>query len=415
MRSSLIYCKRPICQTCEFIASKPRAHLARPFTSLRLPARASSRTRLPQYPPCSSTKLSSKLQSLNKQARLVSYQADVLPIAEDELEAALSNMEELLESDTVPSEPETIDILQLFQVMAIELMGSVAQGPVSPVGSNNKQTPASALLSLDPQSQPPALSPAVSRAVDTISKACYEIMIHPNILIDQDVLKTYVRIQSLLRRPETFPEIFHLYATKLLAIPGTSPPRFQTPNPKNAKFAIPAPIAETALQTAIAVKGLPLAMEIIETSYGAPAFRRAKIIRKAIPPLAGAALAPAAAYTLAMQFAEFQDSMSSTTATSIAFVGIMTYLGAAATIGVVALTTTSHHMDRVTWMPGISLRQRWLREEERAAIDRLAQAFGFREISKRGEEEGPGWEALKYWAADRGMFLDRTDLMEGME
>ncbi len=61
------------------------------------------------------------------------------------------------------------------------------------------------------------------------------------------------------------------------------------------------------------------------------------------------------------------------------------------------------------------LRERWLREEERAAFDRLALAWGFREKWRRGEERGEDWDALREFCARRGMILDKTELLEGME
>jgi hypothetical protein len=42
-------------------------------------------------------------------------------------------------------------------------------------------------------------------------------------------------------------------------------------------------------------------------------------------------------------------------------------------------------------------------------------AWGFKEESRRGEEEGAEWEELKAWVGRRGMVVDRVELMEGME
>ncbi|KAI5301299.1 hypothetical protein KEM56_001835 [Ascosphaera pollenicola] len=72
-------------------------------------------------------------------------------------------------------------------------------------------------------------------------------------------------------------------------------------------------------------------------------------------------------------------------------------------------------MNRVVWMPGTPLRERWLREKERAALDRIASAWGFKDVTRRGEEEGEDWEALREIIGLRGMVLDKTDLMDGME
>lgn len=81
----------------------------------------------------------------------------------------------------------------------------------------------------------------------------------------------------------------------------------------------------------------------------------------------------------------------------------------------VALMTSNDQMVRVTWIAGTPLRQRWLREEERAALDRVAQAWGFEEPNKRGFEEGDEWELLREVANRKGMYLDNPKLMEGME
>lgn len=102
-------------------------------------------------------------------------------------------------------------------------------------------------------------------------------------------------------------------------------------------------------------------------------------------------------------------------ATTVAFTGLLAYMAFTGTIGIVALTTANDQMERVTWAQGMPLRERWIREEERAAIDRVAQAWGFKETWRRGEEEGLDWDALRDWAGQRGMLLDAAELMEGME
>ncbi|KAK0947398.1 hypothetical protein LTS01_026031, partial [Friedmanniomyces endolithicus] len=75
-------------------------------------------------------------------------------------------------------------------------------------------------------------------------------------------------------------------------------------------------------------------------------------------------------------------------ATGVAFAGIMAYVVHVGTIGYVAITTSNDQMDRVTWAQGVPLWERWIREEERAAIDRVAGSWGFAQREKRGEEEG---------------------------
>ncbi len=102
-------------------------------------------------------------------------------------------------------------------------------------------------------------------------------------------------------------------------------------------------------------------------------------------------------------------------ATGVAFAGIFTYVAATTTIGYVAITTANDQMDRVTWAIGMPLRERWLREDERGAVDRVAGAWGFKERWRRGDEEGEEWEALREWIGMRGMVLDKSELLEGME
>ena len=102
-------------------------------------------------------------------------------------------------------------------------------------------------------------------------------------------------------------------------------------------------------------------------------------------------------------------------ATWMAFAGIMTYISAVSMTGYVAITTANDQMDRITWAQGVPLWERWVREDERAAVDRVAGAWGFKSLEKRGEEEGVDWEDLREWVGRRGMVLDKVELMDGME
>ena len=102
-------------------------------------------------------------------------------------------------------------------------------------------------------------------------------------------------------------------------------------------------------------------------------------------------------------------------ATSVAFAGIMTYIFTVGGLGYVVVTTANDQMDRVTWSRGVPLWERWVREEERAAFDRVAGRWGFQDVRRRGEEEGTDWDVLREVVGLRGMGLDRVELMEGME
>ena len=97
------------------------------------------------------------------------------------------------------------------------------------------------------------------------------------------------------------------------------------------------------------------------------------------------------------------------------FAGLLAYIGFTTTLGMVAITTANDHMNRVTWETGTPLRERWLREEERAMVDRVACAWGFQDLWRRGEEEGRDWQTLRDWIRMRRMVLDKVELMEGME
>ena len=317
------------------------------------------------------------------------------------------------------SEKESLTSLQNLESIAISLVGAPTQVV------NGETTPVSALLSLDgntsqeavPQTPPLYNIPSSYRSIATkeTTKLAHDILMHPGVFITLDHLDTYVSIQTLLGRPETLPEAFTLYAGKPIPRPNTPPTQYKTPNPNKTSSAIPASLADAALTAAIEKKDLSLALAIIDTTVCTPAFHRSKFIRKALPTLTGFALAPVAVWTLASQLSVYQESMDSAMATNVAFAGILAYVGFTATIGIVAVTTANDQMDRVTWATGMPLRERWLREEERAALDRVAGAWGFKEPRRRGEEEGGEWEELREFIGRRGMVLDRVELMEGME
>jgi len=241
------------------------------------------------------------------------------------------------------------------------------------------------------------------------------IIAHPPVFISPEVLTAYVVLQARLRRPESFPEAFYLYGNKPTPEEGSSPIKYNTPNPNKAANAIPVLVADCALQSAIETKQLAVSMNIVESAFATKAFRRAKFVRKGLLPATGLAVAPMAAYAVASQLSLYQSTMDSAMATNIAFAGILAYLGFTTTIGVVAVTTANDQMDRITWATGMPLRQRWIREEERAAIDKIAGAWGFRQSWRRGEEEGTDWDALREWVGRKGMILDRVSLLEGME
>jgi hypothetical protein len=337
---------------------------------------------------------------------------------EAELRTALRQVtatcNKLLSLDRVPTEQETHQALSQCEAMAKMLVLE----PPSTTG-DKKHGATSALLSLDESSskrKPPyKVTPAIQSMIDELSQITYSIIKFPPLFITPTALAMYVTIQATLGAPETLPEILNLYANKPVAQEGKHPIRYSKPSPNKVTNAIPQPVALSALQAAIDAKLLVPAMDIIQACYTTTAYNRAKFVRKGLLPATTLLVAPVAVYSVASQLALMQTTMDTVMATKVAFAGICAYLGFTSIVGVVAVTTANDQMVRVTWAPGVPLRERWMREEERAAIDKVAVAWGFREVWRRGEEEGEDWDLLREWIGGKAMMLDRVELMEGME
>ena len=371
----------------------------------------------PQFPqstsPCTSTRPFSPKIAVRTASQV--SQEDQVP--EDVLGKAIG----VLKPDRVPDEAAVIEALQLCGNLARSVSEPTEPTEVPP---KPQTSPTSNLLSMEEAGTPfkkPDLpqallaTPMKSEIVEEITNAAYEIVADANVFITPKILATYVHTQATLGRPETFPEIFHLFASKPIPLKDRTPVKYKAANPNRPTSAIPLVVAQTALNAAIQSKDLPLALAIIDTSVCTTAYKRNKLIRKALLPFTVFALTPPAAYVVAQQFAQYQTSMEPQMATNIAFAGIIAYVGFTATIGMVAVTSSNDQMDRVTWARGMALRERWMREDERALVDRVAAAWGFQDVYMRGEEESPEWEALRHWMALRGMVLDAPELMEGME
>lgn len=251
--------------------------------------------------------------------------------------------------------------------------------------------------------------------INSVSRIANDIVKDEKVFISPSVLACYTEIQTLLNNAEHFPETFHLYAHKPVPEQNTSPVKYHKANASNINSAVPSELANMALDVAIEQRNLSLVLAIIDNTFCTKAFHRSKVFRKASAPLLGMATAPVACYSIASWASSLQNTMDSSTATGIAFAAGLAYVGGVSSIGVLAITTANDQMERVTWLPGIPLRHRWLREEERAAMDKVALAWGFKSIDYRGEEEGEEWEALREFIGMRGMILDRTDLMPGMQ
>jgi hypothetical protein len=345
-----------------------------------------------------------------------------------------------------PSTEDTEELLQRCILLANDLV--VAQDKSPHERTWRSQSAASALLDLDkmqqgrgahrgvgggrgyeplssssPSPPPPPASPFPSaRLAGALSNFAHEVAEHPHVFLSPAFLHSYVTLQALLRRPQSLPDVLRLYATKPIPLAGSTTTttaaqsvKYKTPNPRRAQFAVPEPVAAAALDCAISARDLDAALGVVAAAYAAPAFRRAKLIRKALLPATAAALVPFAAWAVAAQVSAQQLAGNGYLTAGPAFAGILAYVGFTGTLGFVALTTANDQMDRVTWAIGTPLRERWLREEERAAADRVAGAWGFKNPLRHGEEEGAEWERLREWIGRRGMVLDKVSLMPGME
>ena len=253
-------------------------------------------------------------------------------------------------------------------------------------------------------------------AATTLSTLSYDLLRSPKVYISEGMLQIYVRLLCQLGAPEYLPEIFHLYATKRIPrAESANPVKYSSPWPKMPKYAIPIDLAEAALESAILKKNLSLAVAIIDTTVGAPAFRTNRILRRASPLGLIVGATPLAAYAGADWVSNWQNTMDADMAKYTAIAGALAYIGTLSTIGFVAITTWNDQMQRVVWRPGTHLNSRWIREEERRLFDRLALAWGFPDKMRWGEEHGGEWLRLKDEVGTRDMILDKTDLMEGMQ
>lgn len=341
-------------------------------------------------------------------------------IAERGLSALEDKVNKILQADAIPSEESVHSSLDSCEACAKSI--TKAKPPDSPLQVD--ESPASTLLSLEERQEDPGsllsvdsqLEPSIKNKIaKQVSKIAYRLMTDPKVFITSSMLRSYVRTQSLLGFPKTIPQVFVLYASKPRPRPGRSSIRYIASNPNKVSTAIPLVTANAGLSAAIEARDLPVCFDIINTSVCTTAFCRSKIMRRTFLPFTAFALTPPAAYALASQWSTYQNTMDESIATNIAFAGILAYVYFTGTIGVVAVATANDQMDRITWADGTPLHERWLREEERALIDRVAGAWGFQDRLKRGEEEGRDWEELREWVGLRGMVLDRVSLMEGME
>ncbi|EKV05809.1 Catabolic 3-dehydroquinase [Penicillium digitatum] len=326
----------------------------------------------------------------------------------------------LHQSNTVASNEVVVELLHRCQRVAESLVSR--ERDQSEESSKGEGSAISSLLNLEEKQtaskskgKPKSSQHPDPRLTDSVSQIAVGLLKDEKVFISPEALASCTETLTLLRRAEHFPEIFQLYAYKPVPEEGSSPVKLLKANPKSINSAVPARLANMALGVAIAQKNLSLVLAIIDNTFCAPAFHRAKIFKKAGVPIIGLTAAPAACYALASWAATFQNTMDPNVATGIAFAATLAYVGGTASMGILAITTANDQMERVVWIPGIPLRQRWLREEERAAMDRVAVAWGFTDPYMRGEEVGEEWESLREFIGMRGMILDKTELMEGMQ
>ena len=247
-----------------------------------------------------------------------------------------------------------------------------------------------------------------------LSKLAHDVITNEKVFLSPSILGVYIRLQRLLACPKAIPEALYLYAHKPIPIEGSSPPRFSTPSPKSAKQAVPADLAADALGAAIDAKDLTLALAVVDHTYRTPAWKRHRMITKMGLPAAIASITPLAIYMIAQEMSVYSGFIDPFLFKLYAILGMSTYVLCTGTLGFVAWTSHNDHHDRVVWRPGIPLLDRFIKEDERAALDRIACAWGFKEEWRRGDEEGDEWEGLRQWILLRGMILDKPDLMPGM-
>ncbi|KAK0730453.1 hypothetical protein B0H67DRAFT_596587 [Lasiosphaeris hirsuta] len=439
-----------LCQVCELVSSRRAAPSAkRPFVTLQAGRRLAKMSR--DAPNCLiATRLFSTSQpGLKVKRSQVSQELHDTQVGQPiqttqgspsklpqlpgnldfaELAAAVDRVTKaFLAQPGIPSESVTLTALRACKSGGLTL-GPVVQERNSEAADapGQHETGVSHLLDLDlcaiTRNAGKATGPKANSSspllpqdlVNKISNAAYEIVAHPDVFITPRVLKEYVDLQVGLGRPESLPQILEMFASKPKPRLVSGSIKYVERNPHRMRNAVDPMVAQTALDAAIKIKNLDVAIGVVESTYAAKATLRFKVVRKALFPLALFGGIPVAAYLTATKLAHLQESMDQATATKVAFAGILAYVAFTATIGMVATTTSNDQMKRVTWSPGTPLKERWLREDERAAFDKVACSFGFSEEHRYGEEQGEEFEVLREFMLRRGMVLDAVELMPGM-
>jgi hypothetical protein len=419
---------RPVCQLCDYILQQPAnrrafvsASTLKASSIRRQPAR--SHVALPRTLVKSLTTTTRQLQELEEEYGGSLSLSDRIAVLKGKLVEVEAQIKAIYDSSKVEAEAVILQVLDDLEDVARQAIAIRSHQPL-PSKAPIRQSSAGALLSGlgGSENVKSTLSKTKSRSfgIDALptpsylSKLAEDFIKHEKVFISPNVLAVYIHLQRRLARPRAIPEALYLYANKPVPEEGSSPPKFSKPSPKSAKQAVPAELADEALTAAIEAKDLSLALSVVDYTYRAPAWRRHRMITKLGLPSVLASITPLAIYMIAQELSVYSSYIDPWTFKLYAFAGISTYVMCTGTLGFVALTTYNDHHDRVVWRPGVPLLDRYLREDERAALDRIACAWGFKEIWKRGDEEGEEWEGLRQWILLRGMVLDKPDLMHGM-
>lgn len=429
-----------ICQACEVALNKPQwirvgSHISMGLHTGRLSTttnRESIGSSAPSRPfttsqPCPKSKRSQPSQGADashSRFAKTSASASYHPPGPDAAAVALAVdriLGKIIGSPGIPSEETTLTALRAIAQIDVRPPPAAAERRSEDAAAETR-APASQLLGLGgptppagdatrPQRNPSQRSQDV---VDKVSEAAYTVVTHPTVVITRTILAEYVKLQARLGKPQSLPQILRLYASKPTPKLVSGSIQYVERNPNKAEIAVEPAVAEAALDAAIEAKDLAAAIGIVENTYSAKAFLRSKLIKKGFAPGLAVAGTPVAVYYAATQLAQLQHSLEPKIATGFAFAGAICYVGFTATIGVVAHFTANDQMKRVTWALGTPLRHRWLHEEERAALDKIACSFGFSEEHRYGEEEGEEFMWLREYILSRSMVLDAVDLMPGM-
>lgn len=319
-------------------------------------------------------------------------------------------------SSPIPSEEATLTALRAIAQFEV-------RKPSPPTAASRRpRRDADELLGLDGAPEKPG-SPSHAQkgaaaqlddVIDVLTDAAYTIITEPAVVITGPVLKEYIELQARLGCPESLPQILDLYKTKPKPQLVSGVVDYVERNPHKTSSAVDPALADMALNAAIETKDIESALGIVEYTYATRAHAHAKVLKSALVPTLAVVGTPPAIYVGASELSKYQHALEPGVATAVAFTGIMCYVGFTATIGLVAHLTANDHMKRITWAEGTPLRHRWLYEDERAALDKIACSFGFAEASQFGEEDSSEFRWLREYALLRSMILDSVSLMPGM-